>query len=808
VLLFDLDKLGWHDFESLIQALLKVTVGVGVEAWGGHHDYGRDAYFDGSLRYPTTALSRGPFLFQCKFVEGANAAGSDAFGRLEEACRQEAERVEFRLLPAKHPRSLHRTWDTAPRHYILYTNASLTGPRRSKIRQVLANTLPKARVSIHDGRDICASLASQPNLTRTFPQLLGLRDLGGLISMWARKDITLRSELAIAHAKDLRPVFVPTNAYFQALAKLQEHHFVVLEGPPEMGKTAIGRIIGLTQLVRGWQAIECRSPEDLLHRYESSIPQVFIADDFFGRTEYDPSRISKWQDDLPHALRLLDQKHWLILTTRAHLLNMARTTLDVAGHNREFPTLAEVVVDAGKLSEIEKGRILYRHAKRLGAKGRQAIKFAAESIVENPHFTPERIRRLHLAVEDAATKGTLTRSEVARLVRDELDHPTEAMRASFQGLREAHKWLLFAMVEGDRYLSPFRSWEAGSDLQRRFERLCPAEELEDFRGAADEMSEAFVKRDKATSTRYHLDWIHPSCRDLAIEELRLRPRYRRRFLETCDSEGIRLATSIGGGPIGDLNFPLLDSSTDIGIFRERACELIASDITIADIVRSNLATARQNGAISFPFDEILKVFREDLLPRWNEGIRRREQTPAGTVAAITEASALTGDSVDIPDIQRMVQRQSNIICSTMQSAEKLSHVVDGIEQFIDLCKVSRHTDSEIRASVNRQIDDAATKIILGVRSWLAEHPELTDAEQEEAWTLYREYSRLATQMKALAKFVKRTTTKRGLKECAGQVDSRGSTIAEFDSAEDDESVQEPPVFESETISVATLFEDL
>lgn len=49
---YRLDELGWHQFERLAQALLKTELGMGVEAWGGHSDLGRDAYCAGPLNYP------------------------------------------------------------------------------------------------------------------------------------------------------------------------------------------------------------------------------------------------------------------------------------------------------------------------------------------------------------------------------------------------------------------------------------------------------------------------------------------------------------------------------------------------------------------------------------------------------------------------------------------------------------------------------------------------------------------------------------------------------------------------------------
>src|SRR5207237_3408167 len=100
--------------------------------------------------------------------------------------------------------------------------------------QVVRNT------EIHSlgGDDVCDLLENQRPLVRSFPQLLGLRDIEILIRQASGADILEKSRGAIAEARELVPVFVPTSGYDKAWVTLGEHHFVVLEGPPEMGKTA------------------------------------------------------------------------------------------------------------------------------------------------------------------------------------------------------------------------------------------------------------------------------------------------------------------------------------------------------------------------------------------------------------------------------------------------------------------------------------------------------------------------------------------------------------------------------------------
>ena len=59
-------------------------------------------------------------------------------------------------------------------------------------------------------------------------------------------------------------MFWPTRAYERVRAVLGQHRFVVLTGPPEMGKTAIARMLALAKLTDGWEALECTRPDQVL----------------------------------------------------------------------------------------------------------------------------------------------------------------------------------------------------------------------------------------------------------------------------------------------------------------------------------------------------------------------------------------------------------------------------------------------------------------------------------------------------------------------------------------------------------------
>ena len=133
-------------------------------------------------------------------------------------------------------------------------------------------------------------------------------------------------------------MFVPTPAWHRAVAVLREHHFLVLTGPPEMGKTAIARMLGLALLAEGWEVHECTRPEQVYDRFDADRPQLFIADDAFGSTEYRPDAADRWADELDGILRATDENHWLVWTSRPAPLRAGLRRLHRERGGERFPS--------------------------------------------------------------------------------------------------------------------------------------------------------------------------------------------------------------------------------------------------------------------------------------------------------------------------------------------------------------------------------------------------------------------------------------------------------------------------------------
>ena len=577
---YRLDELGWRQFENLLQLLLKQELSVAVQAWGGHSDNGRDAYYTGRLRFPDRhILSEGPFLFQVKFVEEANAAGAQPASALISSVRKEVERIEQRL---RADNKLSADWK-AILHYVLYTNVTLSPSLRSQIEEAFAIVLPACAIHVMGGQDVCTLIDSHPTAKRAFPQLLSLRDFDVLLEEVVNRDVLERSRSAVEEARDLLPVFVPTKAYSKAFKVVRRHHFVVLEGPPEMGKTAIARMLGLVQLFAGWDMIECRAPDDFFKLYKSERPQVFIADDAFGHTEYEPARVRAWEHDLPKIIGRLDRRHWLLWTSRRHILERARRSMDLQGKAENFPKPAEVVVDASALSIDEKALVLYRHARaaRLDSKLKALVRENAVLIVRQGAFTPERIRRFVKA--DVRTLSNIqpddpNRTQILyRLVNDAIQNPTKRMRSSYEALRGPQKWLLISLLEGGygcrtEKLRTLCEKHVGQVAGEPFERL--VEELSEGFLRIHHQDERKIGEIKIGAYDW-VSWIHPSYRDLVIEELSSDPALKLQFLRDTNLEGIKLAISDTGGAAGGRKFPLTQSDSDWKTLIDRCVQLAA-----------------------------------------------------------------------------------------------------------------------------------------------------------------------------------------------------------------------------------------
>jgi hypothetical protein len=408
---YDLDRLGWLQFQQLCTHVLELDADVPPGAWEGDADECRFVVADAGLGPPLLqAPIRDWVLVQCAWLRPGSPA--PVVSALE-------------TLAAEHREELRGL-----RSYVLMANGDVVAETPAAPADLKVHVIDTAALS--------ARIDARPELRLAMPSLLGVGEVEALIPA----GVAARSSLDRAEAERLAGVFVPTRAYARAVRTLREHRFAVLTGPPEMGKTAIARMVALAKMTDGWEAHEFTDPEDLLRAVDPDTPQVFIADDAFGSTEYRADAAERWARGMERLLAALDDRHWLIWTSRPAPLHAALHRLHQERGAERFPVPARVLVDASILDDEEKVLILFRHAKAaaLSELTRTSLLGVGPDIVSTPTFTPERIRRLaaRLAHDD---------DDVGTAAEIELTTPTEAMATSFGALGSEHRDLLVALLD-------------------------------------------------------------------------------------------------------------------------------------------------------------------------------------------------------------------------------------------------------------------------------------------------------------------------------------------------------------------------
>ena len=563
---YRLDDLGWLQFDRLCSLVLEADAGLSDVRWRGRSETGRVARVEDDIVLPECGIRlTGPATVAVAWVREEADADHRLSRFIDRLARAPAE-LEDRMLVLTN----------------LDGGDALAAIRGQKFAE-------HKRVAVLGAGDLGSILDRDPRMRLAMPSVLGLRDLEPMID----PDVRGRSSFDVERATELARVFWPTRAYGRALAVLGRHRFVVLTGPPEMGKTAIAQMVALAQLTDGWEAHECTDPDQISRVFNRDRRQVFVADDAFGSTEYRPDAAERWGHSLGRLLTMLDSHHWLIWTSRPAPLKAGLRSVQRERGSERFPAPGEVLVDASDLDLAEKTLILFRHAKGRGVShgARALLRYQALSIVEHPYFTPERIRRfVSDRLEELLRLPGAGKADLVAIVERELASPTEAMRTSFEALGREHRELLISLLDTPAGLIDEREFAA--TVRRHYAgglSRAPGELI-------DRLMDHFLR-----VTPLGIGWVHPSWRDLVIDELRRDAPARRRFLAGCGVDGASLALSQAGGIRGERTMPLLISDEDWDTLGDRLHQLLR-ELEDKDIARIFLTLS---GAIRVTFDRRL-----------------------------------------------------------------------------------------------------------------------------------------------------------------------------------------------------------
>jgi hypothetical protein len=316
-----------------------------------------------------------------------------------------------------------------------------------------------------------------------------------------------------------------------------------------------------------------------------------------------------------------------------------------------------VLVEVNELKTEERSVILIRHARStaLEKEAKVVIRKHAGEIVEDPEFTPERIRRfVHEglpAIVAEINSDRVMGAQISFAIKEALRNPTRQMRVTFERLLPAYKWFLIALLEVPDTEESFLVRVRGNveRLHSLYDAYCPDSDHEPFETILEHLTEAFVKVRKTASNGRVVDWIHPSYRDLVIEELVRNADLRNTFLRRASLEGIKLAVSDTGGRYGERKLPFIRSAESWDVLGERCLSLVVADVGDRDVLEVLGTAASENSSTenASRWVRLLTAVCKAVSVKWDT---EKRPLDAADLEAFAKARKYADPSLELPNL--------------------------------------------------------------------------------------------------------------------------------------------------------------
>lgn len=479
---------------------MREILGPGLEAFGGTKDKGRDCIFKGKAPYPSTADQwDGTWVIQVKF------SNSDQVGALN------SEKIILGAFNSELTAIRNRNMINFD-NYLFVTNISLSSTGRDNLEKLFLDQHPKVNFRSIDGKDICDLLSSKQEIRQSFPQLLGLADLSRILN----HDIYEKAEAFLGLAKQETAAFVRHSHYENALEILIKKHFIVLDGPPEVGKTTIAYAIALRYAANGFHIVDISgSSEAFFKGCESNQPTLFIADDAVGSITFESNLGEMWARDLGKMLIKLDSKHKLVWTTRRYILEDALSRTKINEVVASFPKENDILISVDQYSYMERAEMLYNHSKirSLSDIARLAIKKAGMSIIKSNDFTPLRLKQFLDNVLPDCEEKEMPVNEIAKQFIQYCENPNERWSKAYSNLSDNERILLISLIDCGGIA-------ALEDLKNSFTDRCSEAGLSsEFERCVQKLTNSFIKEVVYFAGNSTIQFQHPSLRDMVLRRI-------------------------------------------------------------------------------------------------------------------------------------------------------------------------------------------------------------------------------------------------------------------------------------------------
>lgn len=417
--------------------------------------------------------------------------------------------------------------------YTFVTSRRLTRDGKEKLRDILAPfTSSTADVLGEADLDLLLKQHPQVELEHVKLWLNGSGPLDRLLNAGTYE----RTHALLHEIRDALPRYVQTSSFWIALGVLRCEGVCVISGPPGVGKTTLGNLLLLSSAQEGYRPFEIgRDVEEAWRLYREDERQVFIFDDFLGRT----ALFENVSDDIRSLRRFIsrvarDQSSRFVLTTREYVWRQA------TGRSEEFNLhgfdAQRYLLQLESYSARERALILYNHvyfSSLLGPKARESLtrNNGYERVVTHPAYNPRLVEWLTVLQRPTPDQEANFADHCVYV----LENPRMLWTHAFErGLEDVGRIVLWTLAGMPTWTPDLKLMDAIE--QRLASRGLPCDP-ETIRGTLRTLDGSFVRSRMTLDGRITFALINPSLLDFLSQRVDSHPADARDALDAAQVFG-------------------------------------------------------------------------------------------------------------------------------------------------------------------------------------------------------------------------------------------------------------------------------